>query len=475
MLQKLLCVALGLSWSAAAVAQDQRDDEIFGGEESKPAAPADTPKKLSEAEAKTEAPTDGRSQGLSDSLQIGGRLEVRSASAQLEQQLFQRAAYQQVKTADLYFDTRPNKDLRVFLRTRFEETTQPTQAANAPSSVPAPAGCSSCVASKIDELWFKWDLNDRWFFTYGKQHLKWGSGRLWNPTDFTAREVRDPFALFDRRLGQELLKIHFPQEKEGHNYYAVFQFDDMQRNDDLALALRGEFSVGSSAELALSAQMGKNRPQRLGVDISSALGPFDVNLEGSSSRKLSRTFYKGAIDVSTRELPTAFQSRDRWYNQVLGGIRQSYQYSDDDSITWGAEYFWNEPGYEQRDLELYSLILGQSPALYAGRRYAGLFLLLPSPGSWNETSFYLNAIDNLSDQSGIVRLTGTWELMDAATVELYVSRCVGEYGELCFKIPESYKQLATDPQLSPELQQALIRLPTRQTQVTAGAAVTIVF
>ncbi len=138
----------------------------------------------------------------------------------------------------------PNKDMRAFLRARFEELTPP-RTAPAPAAV-AKLACGSCVDSKLDELCFKWDWGDQLFMTYGKQHLKWGSGRLWNPTDFSAREVRDPFALFDRRLGQEILKIHFPQEKQGHNYYAVLKFDDMSRNDDLALALRSEFSVGES-------------------------------------------------------------------------------------------------------------------------------------------------------------------------------------------------------------------------------------
>lgn len=465
-----LGLGLSLFLNAAASAQDQRDEEIFGSPT--PPQPESSPQPPSVSQSSPQ--NEGRTQGLGDTLQVGGRLEVRGATGQLEQQPFPEASYSQLKTADIYFDTRPNKDLRVFLRTRLEErdatVTTPGTAGGPPSSQRV-----NSLTTAIDELWFKWDLEDRLFFTYGKQHLKWGSGRLWNPTDFTAREVRDPFALFDRRLGQELLKIHFPQEKEGHNYYAVFQFDDASRNDDISLALRGEFSVGSSAELAISAQTGRARPQRIGLDLSSALGPFDVNVEAAGSKRNQRDFFTGGIDVETRQLPGVEKREDRWLGQALGGIRQSYQYSEEDNFTWGVEYLWNELGYEEADLELYSLALGQSQPLYAGRRYVGAFFLLPNPGSWNETSFYLNAIQNLSDRSATLRLTATWELVDAATIEAYVSRCFGDTGELCLKLPPAYKELAELPGVSPEVKSAVALLPTRQTRVTAGTAVTIVF
>ncbi len=445
-------------WTAQA--QDQRDEDIFG---EKPAA-----------EGKKPADGKSRTQNLVDTLQIGGRLEVRSSTGQEEQQKLPDASFSQVKTADVYFDTRPNRDMRVFLRQRFEELTPAVANTTAAGTTPAVA-CSSCVQSKIDELWFKWNIDDAVFMTLGKQHLKWGSSRFWNPTDFTARESRDPFALFDRRLGSDLLKIHIPQEKQGHNYYAIFQFDDMERNADLKFALRGEFSVASSAELALTAEAGSRQPQRLGVDLSSALGPFDGNIEAAATHRVQKQFFEGTLDPSTFQFPQAVEDEDRWFYQVSGGLRQTVKYSDDDNVSWGLEYFWNEFGYEERELELYSLVLRQSSPLYAGRRYAGLYVALQNPGSWNETSFYANALGNLSDQTTVSRLTATWEVVDAATLEVYVSRCFGEFGELCFKIPESYKALANVPGIAEPLRQALTQLPTRRTVFTAGAGLSLVF
>ena len=278
----MLTLVLG---TAPLQAQDQRDEDIFGEQ-----APADV-----KGDTKADA-SKNRTQTLVDTLSIGGRLEVRSSTGQEEQQKLPDASFSQLKTADIYFDARPNRDMRVFLRQRFEETTPSAGTNNAGATAASGAGistnsCSSCVESKIDELWFKWDLDDAVFFTFGKQHLKWGSSRFWNPSDFTARETRDPFALFDRRLGAEMLKIHIPQEKQGHNYYAIFQFDDMERNSDLKVALRGEFSVGGSAELAVTAQTGSRQPQRIGLDLSSALGPFDGNIEAAATHRVNRQFY----------------------------------------------------------------------------------------------------------------------------------------------------------------------------------------
>ncbi len=453
-------VWIGLGWSllgaSGLYAQDQRDEDIFGSEPKKESTPAPT--------------TEGSPQALMDTMQIGGRLEVRSSTGQEEQQKLPKANFQQLKTADVYFDTRPNKDLRVFLRTRWTETTPV-----ATPAAPDPRDCASCVDTKLDELWFKWDWDDTVFVTYGKQHLKWGSSRFWNPSDFTAREVRDPLALFDRRLGQELLKIHIPQEKQGHNYYAVVQFDDAARNDDVGLALRGEFSIGQAGELALSAQTRRNSPQRLAVDLSTALGPVDLTVEAASSKRQNRQFFRGDLDPERFQLPESFQDRDKWFKQVVGGLRHTWKYSDEDNVSYGAEYFWNDLGYKDRELELYSLILGESQSLYAGERYAGAYLVLLNPGSWNETSFYLNGLTNLSDDTGLVRATGTWELRDDATFEVYVSRCFGDYGELCFKVPESYRQLAQIPGLPDSLKTTVAQLPTRKITFTAGAALSIEF
>jgi len=467
-MKKLALVMAALVFSGSAQAQDTRDDDIFGegakptqapqGEETK-----DSSRPLESLEQQAKA--------LMDTMQIGGRLELVSTSSLREKQRFGEGNFSPSKTADIYFDTRPSEELRVFLRTRLAE-----YETLEPSLVTGALERKTAIRQDIDELWFKWELDRSVFFTYGKQHLKWGSGQIWNPTDFTAREVRDPFALFDRRLGQNLLKIHIPNEKMGFNYYAVVQFDDAERNDDLGLALRGEFAFLGSGELAITAQSRSHAPQRLGLDVSSALGPIDVNVEAALTKRQQRRFFRdGVLEDDVIVPPTPYQDEDKTFKQVATGVRYAVKYSDDDSIYFGAEYFYNELGYEDRFEELYALLLNESQNLYAGRRYASAYVRLPTPGSWNKTSFYLTGLGNLSDSTSIARFTGTWLLANYATFEAYVSQCFGEYGELCLKIPENLKAYGSTAGLEPGLQQALALVPTEKTFVTAGVGLSINF
>jgi hypothetical protein len=461
----LLAAALA---SALAQAQDQRDEDIFG-EGAKPTEPKAEEKKGEASPASTTL--EQQAKALMDTMQIGGRLELLSASSQAENQRFQEGSFVPTKTADIYFDTRPSEELRVFLRTRLSE-----QETLIPNTTTGETTRLTTVRQDIDELWFKWDLARSVFVTYGKQHLKWGSGQIWNPTDFTAREVRDPLALFDRRLGQNLLKIHVPNEKMGFNYYAVVQFDDAERNEDIGLALRGEFAFLGSGELALTAQTRSNAPQRLGVDVSSALGPIDVNVEAAFTKRQKRSFFRdGVLEDEVIVLPSPYQDEDKTFKQVASGVRYAVKYSDDDSVYFGAEYFYNELGYEDRFAELYSLFTNQSQNLYAGRRYVSGYVRLPTPGDWNKTSFYLTGLGNLSDKTSIGRLTGTWLVANYATFEAYVQRCFGEYGELCLKIPENLKEFGNTAGLDPGLQQALALMPTEKTFLTAGVGLSINF
>lgn len=468
-----LSLVVLLAPALQALAQVQTEDEIFGGQ-----APEEK-KEEKGKEAEVSKPS-ASAEALMDKLQIGGRLEIRSSSSKVEDQRFAKGPYNQNKTADIYFDTRPNNDVRVFFRTRFYEANTRTSedGSNPPTAdTPSPTDTRGVevISQSIDELWFKWDIEDTLFVTAGKQHVKWGRGRFWNPTDFTAQTPKDPFALFDRRLGQELLKLHLPFEKEGHNLYAIFQFDDAQRNDDIGVALRGEFAFGSSGEAALTFQNRRGSPLRLGADLGTGLGSFDLNLEAAFSKRNPRTFYKGDFDVDTLTYPEPYQKRDKWYSQYVANLEYAFKYNDDDSIMMGVEGFWNELGYEDRLLEFYSLVNGQSQILYSGKRYVGAYVNLPMPGSWNETNFYLNGIQNLSDGTALLRMTGTWTLYKQITLEAYVSGCFGKYGELCFKVPDEIVNSPNYLQLPEETRVVIGALPRKYTTFVTGVALSMLF
>ena len=119
-------------------------------------------------------------------------------------------------------------------------------------------------------------------------------------------------------------------------------------------------------------------------------------------------------------------------------------YSDEDVVTVGAEYAYQEDGY--RDREVYPFLLFGAPALvpaavpvsrqdpaafssfYLARHYAGAFVLLPGPGAWNDTTFTLSVLGNLSDRSFVARLDHSVLALTYLRVETFVAAHVGRRG-----------------------------------------------
>jgi hypothetical protein len=420
---------------------------------------------------------------LIDTMQIGGRLEIRANANKVDEQRFQTSPYYQNKTADIYFDTRPNKDVRAFLRLRFFEDNTQASTGSEPVTTTEKRGVST-ISNAIDELWLKWDVEDTLFVTAGKQHVKWGRGRFWNPIDFTAREVKDPFALFDRRLGQEMIKLHLPFEKSGHNFYLITQFDDTLRNDDVGLAARAEFSVGENGEFAISAQSKRDQAVKVGIDAGFGLGNFDFGIESVWLSRDRRPRYRGDLDIATLRFPSQDIDEKKVYNQSVLNIEYVWKYNDDDNLNLGLEGLWNELGYDTRILEFYALLNGTSKVLYAGKQYAAAYARLSAPGNWNDSSFIINAVQNLSDRTSQARFTATYTFYKQITAELYVSRCFGDYGELCFRVPDSIVQgaarlppevIAGVSTLSPNTLVALNALPRKVTRTIFGGSLIMNF
>jgi hypothetical protein len=155
-----------------------------------------------------------------------------------------------------------------------------------------------------------------------------------------------------------------------------------------------------------------------------------------------------------------------WLPQVVLGATYSVKYSDEDSVTFGAEYFYDRSGYDSPRiypglLAISSLspvsqfqFAGQPAPIrnpyagqpnpftsfYLGRQYGGAYVSLPKPGSWNDTNFTLTGLGNLSDRSFIARLDHNVLLLTYLRLETYVAGHFGtREGEfrLGFTIPPS--------------------------------------
>jgi hypothetical protein len=416
------------------------------------AAPAD--ERAGELLGSERAAPEGRIDAARDNpLAIGGLLYLRTTATFDRGVPPSRWPIDSPNLLDVFLDARPNDRVRGMALGRL--TFDPTLAQNALDLLGHPYTQSQTHAL-LDQLWINFDLAHTVFVTAGRQHVKWGTGRFWNPTDYLHPVRRDPLAQFDTRTGVTMVKAHLPLESHGFNLYGMAVLEDLAGesvqhaallqspapNDPGALghtggAARLEGLLGP-VEVAVDVAAQQGHRPRFGLDGTFAVGEVDVHFEGAlrNGKDAPRWVLTPGAN------PADYQS---WVPRdpsgptaaVVVGAEWSYKYSDEDSLTVGAEYFHDQSGYATA--RVYPVLLASSVLLpadprvaftpfYLGRDYAGVYLSLPKPGSWNDTTFTLTALANLSDGSGIVRLDHSVLLNTYLTLETYLAGHLGHEG-----------------------------------------------
>ena len=139
------------------------------------------------------------------------------------------------------------------------------------------------------------------------------------------------------------------------------------------------------------------------------------------------------VDPMLVELEEIDRSEE-WIAQVVGGADVSIKISDEDTLSLGAEYFWNDAGYDDASLYPWLLFTNAYQPFYVGQQYASLYAYLPSPGRWNDQTYVASVIANLSDESAAVRLDWSTTALTWITVNAYAQAGLGEEGELNFSL-----------------------------------------
>lgn len=400
-----------------------------------------------------------------DELAIGGFMFLQLNYNIPEEGGFDAHSLSAPNLIDLYLDARPNDRVRAYVRgrllynyTRPAESAQPDADALDAGALAFSAGLNagSQLDVQLDQLWLKFDIARKLYVTLGRQRIRWGAGQFWNPTDFLNANQINPLALFDQRLGVDLLKLHLPLEGLGWNFYAIASLGEADSLDDIGGALRGEFLLGP-AELALTFAARRQTfagptaiepiyvpeqewpktttPLRLGADVSSALGPFDVRLEAALTNQLAQPFYRGEFvpELTNLSLPEDYTREDDWILQVVASADIILEYGDGDSLILGGEYFYNDAGYDDSELFLWLALQGGLRPLYMGRHYAALLMALPSPGSLDDSSFSLSAIANLSDGSFISFFNYSLNLLTDLSFNVSTTYSFGNNGEFHYR------------------------------------------
>jgi hypothetical protein len=389
---------------------DAREDDMFGG--SSEATP----------------PSSGPAAGLMDqeqaALAVGGQLFLRLNASYREGDSLGDVPLSSPSLADVFADVRPTDRIRGFAQARFtyDFTIQPGETSLTGQQ-------QEQFQILLDQMWVKFDLGRVAFVTAGRQRIRWGTGRFWNPTDFINQDIRNSVDFFDQRLGVNLLKVHFPFEALGWNLYLLGAFDGVDVLNDTGIGARAEFLFGET-ELALSTLVKKDAPLRLGIDASSGIWIFDVRAEGTLQRGLVQKRFKGDLDFEQGIVPEEVDTDDDWFFQGVFGADATFKYTDQDNLIVGAEYFYNQTGYSSAELYPFLALNGAFIPLYLGQHYLAGYVVASGPFNYNDTNLTLSTIANLSDGSVLSRFDVQQVLLTYLTVNAFVSGHWGNVGEL---------------------------------------------
>jgi hypothetical protein len=412
-------------------------------------------------------------------LQIGGQLYLRAQTT--GRQNDSAWALTAPSLLDVYLDVRPNPRVRAFVlgRMSFDPTAPPgtattNQVMNGTNGAFVGTSATGFTTfsnlrgptSLLDQMWIRFDLLNRVFVTAGKQHVRWGTGRFWQPTDYLHPIRRNPLDVFDARPGTTMLKLHVPWEARGWNFYGFAVTEDPNEATptlkQVAGAARAELVI-LGAELGLDTFLKNGQKPRFGVDLSTGIWELDVYADvgirsGQDFCVVTHAvqgipnFNGGGVCPFREAFPPntnpAVLNEADMFNvaplsgvkvQAVGGANWSHKYNDNDMFTLGLEYFYNQPGYS--DTSLYPGILFNSNGtallnfFYTGRNYGAVYASFPQPYSWNLTTFTLSTLGNLTDQSFITRLDYSYVLLTHISLEAFAGVHYGHTsGEFRFGI-----------------------------------------
>ena len=436
------------------------DDMFSEGEESDGSLPAKLPHASTPATAKG---ADGDPEGSDlgdvrmagaarentelltrDRTQIGGFFYLRTAGSLAEDQKFSDATLGNSTLFDTYLDSRVNDRVRAYARGRL--TYNPLANAGGAAAGGGQSGLGGLglgtastdeVRASLTQLWLKFDVDRKVFITAGRQFVRWGASRFWNPVDVLNTTRFNPLLFFDDRVGPTMIKAHVPIESLGWNLYAILLSEDAARLEQLGLAVRGE-AVFGQVEVGLSGVARKGLDPKVGVDVSAGVWDFDLTGEASA------WFPEGADP--------------QW--QASMGLSWTWAFGEDDSLILGMEYFHNPGGVSAdtvvksfTDFAVASATGGkaQTPSfmpMYTGRDYVGALAVLISPGDWSDGMITGLTLWNLTDGSGTAQFNVSTRVLTDLTVELYAGASFGD-GEFRGYVPKLKEAFAPMAALMP--------------------------
>jgi hypothetical protein len=394
----LVAVVCFMAGAGAARAQDNgrlSEQQMFGSPAATP-APVKGKSKAVPTETAPATPSSVAALAVTEeNLQIGGTL-----SSEVDYYLQHGVPLTQDTVSNpnvlfLYLDSKLDQDNRVFIRIRaFEDPTgisggTPSSTASFTNPYGFGAGTSDNLQVSLQELRISANIDHQIFLTLGRQKVKYGAAKFFNPTDFLNSQAFNFFLPTDERPGVDMVKAQFPSGTS--NFYLAGLAGNPSTQSPAGGYIREELAYNSFAgildagEISLSGFLPKNQPGKAGFDISQAVGDLDVYFEGAFGQ----------------------DSSGNWKDANSVGASWDIRYADRSTniVTLQAEHF------------------------QAGNlaEYGVFSIYLDQPGDWSDITFIETNLFNFIDQSGLSRLDTVYQFTPQVSGRVYVS---GEWGHL---------------------------------------------
>ncbi len=254
----------------------------------------------------------------------------------------------------------------------------------------------------LDQLWLRADIENRVFFTLGRQQVVWGPGAIWRPTDFLRSPNLTPLESFDLRTGTDMFRVQVPLPALRTTLNAgtfMQRFTDASEPDvhtRFGAALRLEMDV-SLGEVGLSAVFLQQRKPRYGLDVSIGLGGVDlysaVSLQHDTERRL---WQRTAAGFELRRLGSPAL-------QAMAGAYTQWRVLDVYQLGLRVEGFYNRLGYLDRDEMTWLVANGDYEPLQFGRFY-GMVQTSLTRRSPLEPTLQLSSMGNVLQRSFFSRM-----------------------------------------------------------------------
>jgi hypothetical protein len=408
-MKRLLLFAAFFLVSPALVLGAQRTSEadMFGGDSTVQSTPA--PKERSKDEQGMEsAPKPGTGKG-EETLQIGGTFSSEADFYIQENVPFLDNTASNPNILFLYLDSKLENDSRIFARTRlFYDPTGVSGGGFSSGNLSNPYGfgngTNENLKVSLQELRLSANIDRKIFFTIGRQKVKYGTAKFFNPTDFLNSQPFNFFLPSDERTGVDMVKMHIPSGTA--NLYAVGMVGNPTSGNPSGGYFRGEAGYDGiegflgSGEISVSGLFPKDQAGRVGADISQAVGDLDFYVEGAAGQN----------------------SAGEWKIVTSAGATWDIRYGDRSSntVSLQAEHF-------------------QAGAL---AEYGVFSIYLAEPGDLKDVTFVESNLFSFIDESGLSRLDTIYHFTEQINGRLYVSGHWGKLGGV-FRTPGQLAEVGT--------------------------------